>query len=251
MIARLGIRAGRSILLLLAAFALALALGACGGDDSPPEAEPEQQTEKKILEVYTAHGWAVPQWTTVPAFDQAMVLNSRRSTEEALAAFTELDAQGVPMGTAMLGRCHEEGRGVPEDSGQALILYMKARDAGDAIGTYHYYRITGKEYEDAAKEELLPLLMRAAGEGNVVAKSLLAHWMFNHPDAKNTWYEREGEERVSYFEFALKLDTEAADAGYPPSQNRLAWVTEHYLGDFWAAVRWRTMAVKNKFPVMD
>lgn len=163
-----------------------------------------------------------PSWTGNPELDLAFAHNNAARYTEAFALFSKLHGQGVPMAGTMVGRYYEDGRAVAKDREKALALYSEAKDKNEALGVYHYARITSGNLENLTGrqlERLVAVLTAEAEKGNVPVQTTLgATFIFlsGAGPERSLWTPPEARRLAR--EWMLK----AAEAGYAPAQSNMS-----------------------------
>ena len=181
-------------------------------------------------------------WTGDADLDAAFAHNNAGRYEEAFALFSKLYKRGVPMAGTMVGRYYEDGRAVPQDQRKAMTLYTEARSRGDALGAYHYVRVSSDGWTRITSKELERLVATLTPEaeaGNAPVQTVLAAtYLFLSGAGPELSRWTPPEARGLAKEWMLK----AAEAGYAPAQSNM---TIFYTDD---AQEWLEKAAAAGYP---
>lgn len=141
-------------------------------------------------------------WTGDKELDLAFLAYSTGKFDEAFRRFSTLHERGDSTATAMLGRCHEQGRGAPVDAEKAMELFKQSARAGNPFGLVYMNYLS----ESKIQPEKLEAMSQLAQAGNIPAKNIMGVIFESRGDSCN----------------AFSLFEQAAQAGYPPAMRNLA-----------------------------
>jgi hypothetical protein len=107
--------------------------------------------------------------------------HSGRDPDTAFKLFTKAVAQDHMKSLNMLGRCHENGWGCPQDLAEAVRWYRRSAKEGDFRGQYRYGQLL---LDRGLLDEAVPLLCLAVDNTPVEMCGDIAAALMQHPEPR-------------------------------------------------------------------